>query len=106
MQDTESPFILAARSLTGGDSRESTAQWLNNEKIKLYGIKFLERMIAHVKNVRRESTSHIQEELLLGATQFSSVAQSCLTLCKPIDCSMSGLSVHHQPPEFTQTHVH
>ena len=36
---------------------------------------------------------------------FSSVAQSCLTLCDPMDCSMPGLPVHHQLPEFTQTHV-
>ena len=38
--------------------------------------------------------------------QFSSVAQSCPTLCDPMDCSMPGLPVHHQLPEFTQTHVH
>ena len=37
--------------------------------------------------------------------QFSSVAQSCLTLCDPINCSTPGLPVHHQLPEFTQTHV-
>ena len=39
-------------------------------------------------------------------TQFSSVAQSCLTLGQPMDCSTSGLPVHHQLPESTQTHVH
>ena len=38
--------------------------------------------------------------------QFSLVAQLCLTLCDPIDCSKPGLPVHHQLPEFTQTHVH
>ena len=38
--------------------------------------------------------------------QFSSVAQLCLTLCDPVDCSMPGLPVHHQLPQFTQTHVH
>ena len=38
--------------------------------------------------------------------QFSSVAQSCPTLCDPMDCSMPGLPVHHQLQEFTQTHVH
>ena len=36
--------------------------------------------------------------------QFSSVAQSCPTLCDPMDCSTPGLPVHHQLPEFTQTH--
>ena len=35
----------------------------------------------------------------------SSVAQSCLTLCDPMDCSMPGVPVHHQLPEFTLTHV-
>ena len=39
-------------------------------------------------------------------TLFSSVARSRLTLCDPMDCSMPGLPVHHQLPEFTQTHVH
>ena len=38
--------------------------------------------------------------------QFSSVTQSCPTLCDPINCSMPGLPVHHQLPEFTQTHIH
>ena len=36
----------------------------------------------------------------------SSVAQSCPTLCDPMTRSMPGLPVHHQLPEFTQTHVH
>ena len=38
--------------------------------------------------------------------QFSSVTQSCLTPRNPMDCSMPGFPVHHQPPELTQTHVH
>ena len=38
--------------------------------------------------------------------QFSSVAQSCPTLCNPMDCSTPGFPVHHQLLEFTQTHVH
>ena len=38
--------------------------------------------------------------------QFSSAAQSCPTLCDPMNCSTPGLPVHHQLPEFTQTHVH
>ena len=35
-----------------------------------------------------------------------SVAQSCLTLCNPMDCSMPGFPVHHQIPELAKTHVH
>ena len=44
--------------------------------------------------------------LVLLSLQFSSVTQSCLTLIDPMDCRMPGLTVHHQLPEFTQTHVH
>ena len=40
------------------------------------------------------------------SVQFSSVAQSCPTLCEPMNRSTPGLPVHHHLPEFTQTHVH
>ena len=69
-----------------------------------------------IKNVKRQLTewekifgtydkgvtSRIFEEFL----QFSSVAQSCLTLCDPMHCSTRGFPIHHQLPELTQTHVH
>ena len=42
----------------------------------------------------------------ISSVQFSSVAQSCPTLCDPMNCSTPGLPVHHQLPEFTQTHIH
>ena len=41
-----------------------------------------------------------------GRDQFSSVAQSCPTLCNPMDCSTPGFPVHHQLPELAQTHIH
>jgi len=44
--------------------------------------------------------------VIFSSVQFSLVAQSCLTLCDPMNCSTPGLPVHHQLPEFTQTHVH
>ena len=40
------------------------------------------------------------------SVQFSSVAQSCPTICDPMDCSTPGFPVHHQLPELTQIHVH
>ena len=40
-----------------------------------------------------------------ASAQFSSVTQSCPTLCNPMNSSTPGLPVHHQLPEFTQTHV-
>ena len=42
----------------------------------------------------------------IGSHQFSSVTQSCPTLCDPMNCSTPGLPVHHQLLELTQTHVH
>ena len=45
-------------------------------------------------------------ERLHASVQFSSVAQSCPTLCDPMNRSTPGLPIHHQPPEFTQTYAH
>ena len=45
-------------------------------------------------------------ELWCELFQFSSVAQSCPTLCDLMDCSTPGFPVHHQLPDLTQTHVH
>ena len=42
----------------------------------------------------------------ISSVQFSSVAQSCLTLCDPMNHSTPGIPVHHKLPECTQTHVH
>ena len=52
------------------------------------------------------NTSGIKSPIKVKIIQFSSVSQSCLTLCDPMDCSTQGLPVHHQLREFTQTHVH
>ena len=60
----------------------------------------------------RENDQHISSaHYVLGTItdyllQFSSVTQSCPTLCDPMNCSTPGLPVHHQLPEPTQTHVH
>ena len=44
--------------------------------------------------------------LTFSSVQFSSVTQSCPTLCNPMDCSTPGFPVHHQLPDLAQTHVH
>ena len=53
--------------------------------------------------VKNEWTNGITVQVTI---KLSSVTQSCPTLCDPMDCSTPGLPVHHQLPEFTQTHVH
>ena len=47
-----------------------------------------------------------QQSFKRCSIQFSLAAQSCPTLCDPMNCSTPGLPVHHQLPEFTQTHLH
>ena len=46
------------------------------------------------------------QEMCRTLIQFSLVAQSCPTLCDPMNRSTPGFPVHHQLPEFTQTHIH
>ena len=52
------------------------------------------------------SLSHPSSSIHSASVQFSSVTQLCPKTCDPMDCSTPGLPVHHQLPEFTQTHVH
>ena len=54
--------------------------------------------IKHLSPYNFQHAYHISQSV-------SSAAQSCLALCNPMDCSMPGFPVHHQLPEFTQTHV-
>ena len=63
-----------------------------------------------VPYVRRPVWPWQDKNSLLGreiiSVQFSSVAQSCPTLCDPMNCSMPGFLIHHQLPELAQTHVY
>ena len=52
------------------------------------------------------SLSKLKIEVEIESYKISSVTKSCLTLCNPMNRSTPGLPVHHQLPEFTQTHVH
>ena len=69
-------------------------------------------MLESFLNISLSFTELIDTEFLrssfmsISSVQFSSVAQSCPTLCDPMNCSTPGLPVHHQLLEFTQTHVH
>ena len=107
--------------LSTGFSRQTNPhlhQWL------LFLSGYNEESIAYIKNlsmfvyVPKKNffiffLDHIPSDLLKEVSplfvtplQFSSVAQSCPTLCDPMNRSTPGFPVHHQLPEFTQTHVH
>ena len=70
-------------------------QWKDEQNQKEYKLIDLERNLQVQLDVHQFSS-----------VQFSSVAQSCLTLCNPMNHSTPGFPVHHQLPEFIQTHVH
>ena len=77
-------FLEPRSSLLGSGSETSSKMWWYKTQ--------------HSKNKDRVIWSHL--------VQFSSVAQSCPTLCDPVNCSTPGLPVHHKLLEFTQTHAH
>ena len=70
----------------------------------------------HVPDIHDGVITHLQPDILecevkwasrsIRSDQIRSVAQSCPTLCDPMNRSTPGLPVHHQLPKFTQTHVH
>ena len=69
---------------------------------------FISLMEKNIKCLVKYFCSFIYSKYIWNvySVQFSSVAQSCPTLCDPMNRSMPGLPVHHQLPEFTQTHFH
>ena len=63
-------------------------------------------IIVFIKVKKKKKNHHLQYYVGAVMIQFSSVIQSCPTLCNPTNPCTSGLPVYHQLPEFTQTHVH
>ena len=78
-------------------SKNNTGSWQGSDH-ELFIAKFRLKL----KKVRKTTRPFKP----LSSVQFSSVAQSCQTLCNPVNRSTPGLPVHHQFLEFTQTHVH
>ena len=82
-------------------------RWGNNgngERLCFWGTpKPLQMVTAALK---LKDACSLEETLCSASVQFSSVAQSCPTLCNPMNCSTPGLPVHHQLLESTQTQIH
>ena len=75
-------------------------------KIRIFRVKSMKILISDSQYTIQAYYGTGNHYVLLSQVQFSSLAQSCLNLCNPMDCSMPGLPVHCQLPGFTQTHVH
>ena len=90
------------------DSESWTIKKDEQRRIDAFELWCWKRLLRVPWTARRSNQSLLKEispEYQLEV-QFSSVVQSCLTLCSPMDHITPGLPVHHQLPEFTQTHVH
>ena len=95
------------RGMVWGGRREEGSGW--GTHVYLWRIHFdiwknqynIVKLKNKIKLKQKEKETPIKKKI-----QFSSIAQSCPTLCNPMNHSTPGLAVHHQLPEFIQTHVH
>ena len=91
-------------------SSNSTYSYLRSRKLIILNLIFFPRWKLLSSLIFYDSSRTYEFALLWSGirlkVQFNSVTHSCPTLCDPMDCSMPGLTVHHQLPKFSQTHVH
>ena len=79
----------------------------NGDRVSVWKDEKILVMVAQNVNVLNTTEpQHLKIVKMVCMYMFSSVAQSCPTLCDPMDCSMPGLPAYHQLPEIIQTHVH
>ena len=94
-------MFLAAKSILS----ETASSWPNKfTSISIYSVVFYLRHISVSETLFSETGIGMSGQT--SSVQFSSVAQSCPTVCNPMDHSTPSLPVYHQLPEFTQTHLH
>ena len=77
-----------------------------DEQLFLIQVSWKYVVMRRILKVMRWGPWIMNEVVIYFSSQFSSVAQSCLTLCSPMDCSTPGFPDLHQLPELAQTHVH
>uniref|UniRef100_A0A8B9X0H0 Uncharacterized protein n=1 Tax=Bos mutus grunniens TaxID=30521 RepID=A0A8B9X0H0_BOSMU len=108
----DSIIAVVVFNITNINFFEATDKWV--EDVRAERGNYIIIMLVGNKidlNKRKDMTttaSGISSSVPMGrvSVQFSSVPQSCPTLCNPMDCSASGFPVHHQLPELAQNHVH
>ena len=87
------------------DLHKQTETWFNSQKVKTLWL--IADTIRYLSSIYFPFSLAKRKKILFGGdNQIRSVAQSCPSLCDPMNHSTPGLPVHHQLPEFTQTHIH
>ena len=106
LDETQAGIKIARRNINNLRYADDTTLMAESEeelKSLLVKVKEKSKKVGLKLNIQK---TKIMVSGPISSVQFSSVAQSCPTLCDPINCSTPGLPVHHQLPDFTQTHVH
>ena len=101
-QSNSQPYMITGKTI-------ALTRWTFVGKIMFLVFKMLSRLvIAFLLRSKRLFISWLQSPsaVIFRSDQIRSVSQSCPILCDPMNRSTPGLPVHHQLPEFTQTHVH
>ena len=102
-------MLKASRLLSGRGAGTRTQAWLTGALLLTILLTMTPGAVAGLRLALNGSVlgvTHLRSHCLLcRSVQFSPVAQLCLTLCDPMDCSTSGLPVHHQLSEFTQAQI-
>ena len=103
LEETQAGIKSAGRNINNLRYADDTTLMAESEQLKSLLMK------VKVESEKLGLKLNIQKTKIMASdpiSQFNSVAQSCLTLCNPMNCSTPGLPIHHQLPEFTETHVH
>ena len=102
LNETQAGIKIAGRNSNNLRYTDDTTLIAESEELKTLLMKVKEESgkVGLKFNIQK-----LRSWYLVPSVQFSSVAQSCPTLCDPMNCSTPGLPVHHQLPEFTQIHV-
>ena len=105
LEEAQAGIKIARSNINNLRYADDTTLMAENEELKslLMKVKMESEKVDLKLNIQK---MRIIASSPITSIHFSSVTQLCLTFCDPMDCSTPGFPVHHQLPEFTQTHVH
>ena len=105
LEEAQVGIKIAGRNINNLRYADDTTLMAESEELKglLMKVKVESEKVGLKLNIQK---TKIMASSPISSVQFSSVTQWCPTLCNPMNHSTPGLPVHHQLPEFTQTHIH